>query len=79
MLKFKLKNMKISSSLMLSYITVLALFAVAVGIALFAMHENARSTEEFYNRPFQVANSAKELRSSSCSCLRPAGVCKVAR
>ncbi len=56
------KNMDISRILALSYTLVIALFAISIAIATFAIRQNAVTTYEFYDGPYQVSKSALTLR-----------------
>lgn len=60
----KPSNLRISRMLMLSYGIVIALFVVSIAVALYGVHQNAKMTEDFYNRPYQVSRSAVALRST---------------
>lgn len=57
-------GLSISSILMISYALVIALFVVSTCAALVAVHQNAQTTQEFYERPYQVSKSAIGLRST---------------
>lgn len=59
-----LKNASISRILMLSYVTIIALFVVSIGVSIFGVHENSSMTTEFYQRPYQVSKSAISLRNT---------------
>ncbi|WP_080799770.1 methyl-accepting chemotaxis protein [Arabiibacter massiliensis] len=61
-MKRNAKDLSISSILMLSYVIVAVLFVVSTCVSIVAVHQNAAVTEEFYQRPYQVAKSAVSLR-----------------
>ncbi|RDB58665.1 methyl-accepting chemotaxis protein [Gordonibacter sp. 28C] len=63
-MKQKPAGMSISRILMLSYVIVIALFVVSTGVALVSVHQNAATTKEFHQRPYQVTKSAIALRST---------------
>ena len=54
----------IGRSLMLSYAIIIALFVLSIGVSVVAVHQNAATTEEFYQRPYQVSKSAISLRNT---------------
>lgn len=58
------KFRSIGRSLMLSYAFVIALFIISIGVSVVAVHQNAATTSEFYQRPYQVSKSAISLRSA---------------
>lgn len=59
-----LKNASISRILMLSYVAIIVLFVVSIGVSIFGVHENSSMTTEFYQRPYQVSKSAISLRNT---------------
>lgn len=63
-MKRPLKSMSLSSSLALSYALIIVLFLASVGVAVFAVHQIAGMTQEFYNRPYQVSKAALSLRNT---------------
>lgn len=54
----KLKNMKISGRLMVSYVTILILLVVSVLVSIFNLVLIGQQITQFYEHPFQVAASA---------------------
>lgn len=58
------KNASISRSLMVSYLTIIALFVVSICVAICGVHQNSAMTTEFYERPYQVSKSAILLRNT---------------
>lgn len=58
------KNTGIGRILMLSYAIVIALFALCVGVSIVAIHQNASTTSEFYQEPYQVSKNAIALRNT---------------
>lgn len=63
-MKHSLKNLSISRILMFSYIVIIVLFIVSTCVAIVAVHQNAATTAEFYQRPYQVSKSAISLRNT---------------
>lgn len=63
-MKRTLSNLSISRILMLSYVIVAVLFAVSTCVSVVAVHRNAATTAEFYQRPYQVSKSAISLRNT---------------
>lgn len=59
-----LKNASINRILMASYVILIVLFAAATCMSIFAVHQNAALTAEFYQRPYQVSKSAISLRNT---------------
>ena len=68
----QLKDLNIGTVLMLSYLAIIALFVVSLGVALYAVDRNANMAHEFYDRPYEVTKNAVQLRCSleeTSSCL----------
>lgn len=63
-MKHASKNASIGRILMLSYVIVIVLFALCVGVSIIAIHQNAATTAEFYQRPYQVSKNAIALRNT---------------
>lgn len=63
-MKLSLKNASIGRILMLSYVTVIALFIVSICVSIFGVHQNSIMTTEFYEQPYQVTKSAISLRNT---------------
>lgn len=57
-MKRKLQNMKINKRLMISYVFVLIMLAVSVGVSIFNLSKIGKEIEQFYEHPFQVSSSA---------------------
>lgn len=57
-MKRKLQNMKINKRLMISYVFVLIMLAVSVGVSIFNLSKIGKEIEQFYEHPFQVSASA---------------------
>lgn len=58
------KFRSISRSLLLSYAVIIGLFIVSISVSIVAVHQNAATTSEFYQRPYQVSKSAISLRNT---------------
>lgn len=58
------KFRSIGRSLMLSYALIIGLFIVSIVVSIVAVHQNAATTLEFYQRPYQVSKSAISLRNT---------------
>lgn len=59
-----LKNASIGHILMMSYFTIIALFAISICVAVFGVHQNSMMTTEFYEQPYRVSKSAISLRNT---------------
>lgn len=63
-MKLSLKNASISRILMLSYVTIIALFVISICVSIFGVHQNSAMTTELYEQPYQVSKSAISLRNT---------------
>ncbi len=63
-MKQSLKNASISRILMMSYVTIIALFVVSICVSIFGVHQNSAMTTAFYERPYQVSKSTISLRNT---------------
>lgn len=59
-----LKDRSIGTSLMVSYLVIIAMFLIAMGAAFFAVTQTAATTTDFYEHPYQVSKSATALRNT---------------
>lgn len=60
----KLKDMKVSRRLMTSYVVVLALLVIAIGVSIWNLNRIGKEIKSFYEHPFQVSASANIIDSS---------------
>ena len=63
-MKQSFKNASIGRILMMSYVTIIALFAVSICVSIFGVHQNSAMTTAFYEQPYQVSKSAISLRNT---------------
>ena len=63
-MKPSLKNASIGRILMMSYVTIIALFVVSICVSIFGVHQNSAMTTAFYEQPYQVSKSAISLRNT---------------
>ena len=63
-MKQSFKNASIGRILMMSYVTIIALFVVSICVSIFGVHQNSAMTTAFYEQPYQVSKSAISLRNT---------------